>query len=399
MNESKKTFPSLLIALYVSTSLINQIVYIISEESAMQYIYIIIGVLILFNVLFNFNKISLSNSAVGLISLLMGYYFMSYNKTYVEPVYFVASVAIPVVISMLDFDKEKVMRYIIIISVPLIFLGDKVFYIEENRNNISMGLTYIFLPTVCASILHFKYFRKEHSGGMYIGYIVNIYYLIQVVKHGSRGPILAIALLFVAMFIYDFDVKGKLKVNSALAFFMVITTIVIVMNYITILKWVQSLLASYNISYNFINKIIRLAEIENVSNGRIGLYKMALKGFINAPILGHGIASFAKYTNQVYPHNSLLQLMFDGGIVLTYFVVSTMINRSIKNLRNTDLYGFVFYMFLFFVSVPTSMVTGELFRNSSFWIFVFMLTNNKFMKKTESDTEKTGIEASPYYTN
>ena len=129
----------------------------------------------------------------------------------------------------------------------------------------------------------------------------------------------------------------------------------------------------------FINKILRMSKAGDVSNGRMYLYELTFKYFLQAPIMGHGISTFAKYTNNVYPHNSILQLMFDGGIFLTFFVVGMIISRSKRNLKNTDIYGFAFYLYLFFASVPTSMLSGDIFADRVFWLYVFMLMNNKFI--------------------
>ena len=386
MNERKKIFPSLLIALFLEIGVINLGLFVMLDKSFMQYIYIALGILAVLNLFLHINKLNIDTGMVGMASVLICYYFLSYRETAVEPLYFIMYVVFPAVLSLLDFDMERVLRYSAVLVVPLIFLGNDVFAIEENQEIISMGVTYAFLSSICAALVHYKYYRKTRSKYMYIAYIANLYYLIQIVQMGSRGPILAISLLIVVMSIYDYDIKGKLRINFIWAFLLVILTILIVMNFLTILEWVQKFLNSYDISFNFIDKIVKLSETDNVSNGRMVLYKLSLIGFLQAPIFGHGISTFAKYTNQVYPHNSILQLMFDGGIFLTSLVVGLFISRSVKNLKNTDKNGFTFYLFLFFISVPTSFVTGDLFKNYSFWLLVFMLMSNRFMKADKSDT-------------
>ncbi len=396
MTERKKIFPSLLIAIYLEIGAINHGIYVMLDKSFMQYIYIIIGILSVLTVLINMNKIEFDSAILGVASVLACCYFISYGKTEVEPLYFTMYVIFPAILSLLDFDKERVIRYSAILVVPFVFLGDDLFALSDTNDTISMGITYAFLISSCAAIVHYKYYRKEQSKYMYIVYFVNLYYLIQIIQFGSRGPILAIALLIVCMSIFDYDTKGRIKGNSVWAFFLIIITIVVVMNYVFILGWIQKFFSAYDISFEFIDKIIRLSQKGNVSNGRMYLYELSLKGFIRAPIIGHGISTFARYTNQVYPHNAILQLMFDGGIVLTSIVMGITISRSIKNLKNTDLNGFVFYLFLFFISVPTSMVTGDLFRNYSFWFFVFMTVNKRFMKKDESEKIPVGMIDSPY---
>ncbi len=384
MGKDNARFTSFLIALFINAKIINAGLDIIFKFSFLQYIYIMIGVFSFLVVVFNINKLIFATSTVGMAAVLMGYYFLSYGTTSVAPVYFISYVILPVALSLLDFDSEKVIRYVACMTVPLIFISGSVFELHEVgvHDNITMGMTYAFLPSICAAFVHYKYFKNNCSKRMYIAYWINIFYLVQILKYGSRGPILAIALLIVAMFIYNYDnTGGKMRINPIVAFFIITLTILVILYYDVILRWIQIIFASYNIKFNFINKILRLAERNNIMNGRLGLFRITLQMFLQAPIIGHGISSFSHYTLMVYPHNSILQLMFDGGIVLTVIVLCMVISRTRKNMQKSDVYGFAFFLFLFFVSVPGSMVSGDLFENSSLWLWVFMLMNNKFISR------------------
>ena len=53
------------------------------------------------------------------------------------------------------------------------------------------------------------------------------------------------------------------------------------------------------------------------TNGRIILWTAAAEGILKSPIWGHGWGSFLMLTGQSHPHNIILELMYQGGLLLT----------------------------------------------------------------------------------
>ena len=74
---------------------------------------------------------------------------------------------------------------------------------------------------------------------------------------------------------------------------------------------------------SFFVKMNKMIALNDISNGREPVYEAAIAGIKNAPLLGNGIEAFPAYTAYSYPHNFILQLVYEGGILFCVIPVIT----------------------------------------------------------------------------
>ena len=122
-------------------------------------------------------------------------------------------------------------------------------------------------------------------------------------------------------------------------------------------------------------KFVKAIEQGDISNGRFEIWLASLRGFCAEPIWGHGIGQISRDLSYVHPHNSVVQLLYDGGLLLLALVLIPTCCIAIRflRLRTKSLQHImlvVLLIFLFFISVPNSMLSGDLWSNSRVWLLV-----------------------------
>ncbi|WP_448915676.1 O-antigen ligase family protein [Eubacterium ramulus] len=375
IDKNNAILPSILYALMFDIQALAFGLMVLTHRSFLTMGYVVLIALTVLCLLLN-RILYITKETCFVAIVLVIYYVIANGKSGVEPIYFGAWVLLPVLLSCLKFNTEYVLRYTAIFVIPLLLLNNQMF---AGTSTFSMGTTYNFFPAVLASTVHFMFYRKEVSKWMYIAYIGNIYYFYQVLLHGSRGPVLAVILCFIFVYFCRYnDEENRIKIDFPKFLVATIGMLVIYFNYLNIFSWIAERLGNRNLNFNFIDKVLRLAANGDVTNGRNDILSVALKEWIDRPIFGHGISTFNYYTGIDYPHNFILQLLFDGGIVLFIIVVGLMIRKIVTVVKHATRHNFVFFVFLFFVSVPTALLSQDLFENFRFWMFEFALLNGVF---------------------
>ena len=110
---------------------------------------------------------------------------------------------------------------------------------------------------------------------------------------------------------------------------------------------------------------------DNITNNRIELYKFAWKGFLSSPIWGHGIGAFA-VKHGGWPHNFILQLLYEGGILLFTLVMIPFCRIVLAVMKSNSLTTTDYAMFvcLFATSVPKLLFSSELWKVQVFWLLL-----------------------------
>src|SRR5699024_3188038 len=115
-----------------------------------------------------------------------------------------------------------------------------------------------------------------------------------------------------------------------------------------------------------------------LSSGRDTIYENVIKLILENPIIGKGISYYAVYSEGWYPHNIVLQLMLETGIVLTIPIL-VMILLAIKvSFSSVDKFkgniGFkAFILFVFVSSIPRLMLSSYLWKEQFFWLLLFSM--------------------------
>ena len=279
--------------------------------------------------------------------------------------------------------RAFLLALIIMPSIGILYI-DKIFISEILETGVvSMGTCYALLVPVLGNLVYLRFFYKKESVWMKIVMLIfaaiNIYYLVQMTMFGSRGPILCALLLILSFFIIHIDAKGKISMRKDRSSIILVCMVLVTLSFTAILQTLKDFFATFDISLNVVDKFLRLGESGDMSNGREVISSMTWEGIINSPLWGNGTAQFLKNTGVVYPHNFILQFLYDGGIILTSTVLIPIVRTLIHKMRIVSENEYICLLFLFFASVPGALFSGDLWNQGSLWLFFgFVLSRNIF---------------------
>jgi hypothetical protein len=312
--------------------------------------------------------------AIFFYIIMLFWYLTSLEVTGINVIQFLCYAILATFISSnTDISLRTLINSTFIIGlIALPFSND--LFITDYRNSINMDVSYAVLPCVIAGIIQFFCYKKDKGLLKYFIYIVSIYYFSRLLMNGMRGTILCVIIAFFLAFYFG---NGRKKITIS-KFIFAIFIILILMLYKIILDGLQLFLSNHNLSIYALDKFLRLSG--NISNGRYDIWFTCFKGFLNSPIWGNGLDSFKYYTGFIYPHNFLLQIMFEGGVlILSIFLAFTI--KGTRYVLNIDKKEIKFtYIFVFSVSVPYLFFSANMWITPLLWIFVGLMIRYSHFK-------------------
>ncbi|MGD6898597.1 O-antigen ligase family protein [Bacillus infantis] len=225
-------------------------------------------------------------------------------------------------------------------------------------------------PNVATRILFFascaSLYRYYLSNKIFY-FAVSLFYLASIVLVGSRGGLVGAFVTLAVMFaIKKILVPWKLKMPT------------LTYKKIFLFPLVIGLLFFL---YHPVKKVFNSRIIETTfsgdqvyTSGRDLIYTAAVRMIKEKPLFGHGVDSFTAYTGYVYPHNLLLEMMVEIGLVGALFflvflcyAISFMFKN--KNSPTFILSGLPLYM------IVVQMFSGEFydFRYFFLWSIPFLI--------------------------
>lgn len=286
-------------------------------------------------------------------------------------------VLVPAYILGQDFDFEHVLRYCTIFSIPLIFGINSMLVLENiGLNQADMYVVYAFLPSVIATLSHFIHYRNESSLVVKIGYILGLIYFLKLIPVAIRGFILVVFVYIALEVIISIQKNTTSKNYNILLLFIILALVILIANLGSILSLLVDIMQEHlKIEVGFVIKVARLLKDGDFSNGRMSIYSSAVQCFKESPIVGHGIDGIRIWSSGRinYPHNSILQLLVDGGILFGFIpiiVIMISVYRIIINQIN-DKETMTFAVYLTSIGMINSLLSGDIWKNAPFWIAVF----------------------------
>lgn len=282
---------------------------------------------------------------------------------------------------LVRIDVRTFLLSLMIASSVGIFYVDQIILntiIEEGL--LSMGVCYSMLVPVVANLVYIRYFFMQEKKLMKIVLLpitaINIFYLVQMTMFGSRGPVLCALLLIASLFLI-FVEDSTIRIRKGRVLIIAVCVVIVALSFTQIIQAISNYLSQFDISLNVIDKFLRLDNAGDMSNGRDDIDKVAWEGIWNSPIIGHGIAQFERNTGIVYPHNFILQMLYDGGIILASIVFVPIVRSLLQKKRLISEEEFILLLCLFFASVPGALFSGDLWNSIVLWMFFgFSLSNN-----------------------
>jgi O-antigen ligase len=233
-----------------------------------------------------------------------------------------------------------------------------------------MSFSYNSLPGVFASILLLVFYRKRLNLIVKAGIVFNIYMLFIIFINGTRGAAVAIV-----VFLLFFVVKKQSSSGQKTRFFVLFASIaffsIVAISFDNIIAILHEFSETLGININLIEKTFIKNLEDNALNNRLPIYLNAINGIIKSPIWGHGIASFdLKYGG--YPHNVMLQLMYEGGIILAIPILAPIIYGFYKILKSqtNSLELNILFILLFSLAIPRLIFSTNVWYRESFWLLL-----------------------------
>lgn len=254
-----------------------------------------------------------------------------------------------------------------------IFRIDQVFVSTVDWDIIlPMDTTYAFLVPVVANAVYVAcYFKKEKSRInkilTLIFSIINMLFFLRMLMYGSRSPILCVFALLVWLYISNFK-ESTWHINRKRLSWILMTIFICLIVAIPLLTLVEQTLSSWGIEINALTKLLKLSAEGDLSNGRSGINAVTLAAIVERPFLGWGLDRFDANTGLQYPHNFILQTLYDGGALLFCILFIPIITHLKKLIKHQTRNQFAYVTALFFSSVPGALFSQDLWAIPALWV-------------------------------
>lgn len=263
-------------------------------------------------------------------------------------------------------------------------------FVTDWNEWISMGLSYAFLVPIASTIVYlFQYFKEENWFGRIITLAltgVNLTYLVMLLQFGSRGPLFILAVLIGVMFCVKYDKSiEKVVIKSQRAWLVIIAAIVFILFFSSIVSLISDIISSAGVSSRAVNKLLALESEGDLSNGRSPITHMAIEGFFSSPIWGHGFDQFLANTGYVYPHNFILQMLYDGGLIMALIIIPKTITLSIRKLKFCTQDLFALFSFLFAIGLLGGLFSEDMWKQPMLWITIGFILSDTFCISRNND--------------
>lgn len=396
---------------------INTIYAVLTYSRGIQgvasFFLMIVYVLGLFNVvLLNRGKIKIQRGGIFLIieifllcACILTFMFSEKETTITLGDYFFYCF-LPPLFLLFDFDTEKVLRYGMYLSLVSCLevntlLADQAISWRFSQTN--LGTIYDLLPCIILAMFHFAYYRREASVFTKLCYVYYVYVLLRMLLVIVRGALLT--LIFGVVLIYlnrpqsnmniikKWSTKKKILIGAGL-----ISVLLIIINFETVITWLYNALGSVGINFGVVTKFYFYMSTGNVTDNREPYYELVRQMFMKSPICGAGVQTFYAYSadGAAYPHNYILQFLFEGGLLLavplTYITIRELFR--VLGARYVDKEKMIFSSCLLLLSVVPGMFSMNIWYNRTFWmIVVFGLMGQKtdFKSRRNDENEDRGL--------
>ncbi|MCU9599708.1 O-antigen ligase family protein [Pallidibacillus thermolactis] len=314
---------------------------------------------------------------------------------------------IPFLLTRLIYSSSQVIYYTMLIG-NIVLINPLAFreyiMVGETYNYVSMDATYAILPSIVATIIYILFIKRK--GKMLVSIVSllsNSFLLYIVIFEGSRGATLAIILLLLILLYIIISRKINLNLEAASIYSFCIALLFIILSILVIniqkvLYWINNLMLSFDIEMAAITKTMNFINqhgLSGVLNGRDVIYEISYGMFKESPIYGHGVGVFADL-HGTYPHNLFLQLLVEGGILLTIPFILIFIFifwYLIKPWYKGDILykKRIFILFLFIICIPRLTFSSFLWKEQAFWLlcfFIFSVLNKRKLKINSTKYEE-----------
>lgn len=283
----------------------------------------------------------------------------------------------PMVVFLFDFNPKKVIDYTCYF-VPLTLIIQKtLFSTVGSFDQMEMGYSNAIAHFCVACLMEFAYYRKENKGKWYmkICLLIGLYLAIKLIFKGTRGTILTLAVACLLFYITGFDKDDILKRQGWKKILLFLVIFLFIYNFNTILELAERFFEHFGLSLpSVIQKTVDAVKSKDLTHGRNRLAEFTKLYIRQKPMFGYGSMTFKHYNKDfAYPHNCILQLMFENGIAGSlYIIISLFINIFMtifprKTILKDELLG---RQLIMLTALPMLFVSNEMWITPAFWMFL-----------------------------
>lgn len=316
-----------------------------------------------------------------LISLLSSFFYtidqtIAFGKF--EQVLFIGILILSIVLVTTNMNKKDFFNLIssFFILIGLLYVIPVYLSVFSGADR---GTTDLSGPNVTTRILFFascSSFYRFFVNKKNLYFLIGIIFTFGIILVGSRGGLVGATLAFSFLYLVS-KLSKKWRMSRK-----------ITLNYKYIVISIMGIFVVYFIfepvKRVFMNRIIGTTFNGNTvyTSGRDVIYTDAIKMILEKPFFGHGLNSFTAYTGYVYPHNLLLEMVIEvgllGAIVFVVFVFYSFF--VVFKAKNSTLFiysGIPIYMII------VQMFSGEFFdfRYYFLWIIPLIFYLSKYSKR------------------
>ncbi len=236
----------------------------------------------------------------------------------------------------------------------------------------SISLAYYGGFSCIVVLVYFFIFKNKIS--FFLKYYLIVLFIISFLNlllAASRGPLLSFLLISFFIIFVNFLFAHKnliyfLKLSSFVTFFSLIF-----FNFLINLVDEGKLFA--------FQRLLDFFESKQGGNGeyRDLAFASAWQDFLSSPIFGkHFVGTYDNY----YPHNFIIEVFMSTGIIGAlpfFFIFGIIFSKLYFALKKSNRMVTVLFILLFY-KLLTSLTSGSLFEDNSFWIFICLFLVIKF---------------------
>lgn len=247
-----------------------------------------------------------------------------------------------------------------------------VFLLTTNLATPVYDMVYSYLVLVPVILLIYKMFNQFKL----IDLVLSMAGIIAIVILGSRGPLVSILVFSVTLLISR---AFELHAKSLLIFIVALVLLGFVfVNLDLVLEFINSILVKHGISSRTL-KLLMYRDTIDFSTGRNILFETTIEKITENPYFGYGLAGDRLFLNGTYPHNIVLEIVAQLGLVMGLIVLVILLFLWLKPIiSSVDRVDRDLALIFFALGLVPLVMSGSYLTSGNFWIFMAICSSVVF---------------------
>lgn len=281
-----------------------------------------------------------------------------------------------------EFDSLIVLKVIVftsIIGLPTQLKNVNMAEVTYNTDGeLLMVISYCVLKMTVSSLL--LLFLDKTLLIKCISFFVLLFSFVFLITFGARGAQLSLIASFLLLFIYNNN--KQFRFFSYKNMLIILICLLVFYYFVEIILYVKVVLTNYDINSVSIDRLFYALENDkDLSSGRFDVYFLAIKDFFDNPLFGNGVGSFNSYSG-AYPHNFVLQLLQEGGVLFGLPIIVVIIHAFF--MLNSKICKENRFLLIFLIcSGLIHLLLSSFYWSSSYFWFLFGLALKDINRKVK----------------